>query len=224
MAEDHPDLWRDMASAFVENQLWHTSFNTLASGDLNQQPTKSATSKPAATLKPSTRPSLERFNRSNWLSLAAGILIALSGIWIVNRFEESVSPIDSAGTMIASTPDSRNQPAVLDSPAVVNAGVGEMAPKPAYSITEYNRPVQFELMDPNGNSVMESEVPLYDIETAQKAGFPFQKQRQLPTDVVNRLRRGGYWVNQDTDFYSGKTRDGSRVVFPVQTIRLTPGQ
>ena len=207
MAEDHPDLWRDMASAFVENQLWQANFEALSSGNPAQSIPRTA-----MIQKPNPRPSLDRFNRNHWLSLAAGMLIALSGIWIANQFQNEVNPFVPDGAT-ASVSDGENR-----------ADFNLNTATPSHTVAEYQQPAHLQLMDRFGNSVLESEVPIYDFETARKNGFPFRQSNQIPIDVVNRLQRNGYWVNQDTDYLSGKTNDGRQVVFPVQTIRLEPGQ
>ena len=76
LAETNPHLWREMASAFVENQFWQQDFEQLDRGDVSNR------------VQPVARHTTEvhsRLSIPNWFSLAAGILLALTTGLLIGR-------------------------------------------------------------------------------------------------------------------------------------------
>ena len=207
-AEANPGLWREVASAFVEDQFWK---NGMASVEENREP---EFEKPASTAATSSM--ITRWNGSHWFSLAAGVVIALSTGWMIGLFDPPAGVTEN----VAANAEIEGG----FSKAVNESGSSESG-MVAGDVQPASLPPDFrmEFEDPNGNSYF-AGIPLYDVSTAKKAGFQFENQRRVPHELVNRLQRNGMWLNEGTNYVSGRLNDGRTFVFPVRTISVNPGQ
>lgn len=84
--DDREHGWRDCALAFLEAQAWNKQFNSLLI-DNQERP---------ATLTPTPAPQ-ERVRSGQWLTLAAGLLVAFSVGWLANS---SVDPQPEQETVV----------------------------------------------------------------------------------------------------------------------------
>ncbi len=211
MAEAQPALWREMAGAFVESQLWETGFRKLELG-IAPETRKTSSLAPKRFLPP--------VNRIRWLVMAAGLMVALTAGMLIGRFYDSANFI--AGPQVT---DSANDGLVAD-----NKSAADEAPAlaknadPARTLVNYRPDYQLELEDANGNPVFDTEVPLYELATAKQAGYQIDRQPSLPSKLVENVGKRGYWLDQNVNYVSGRLNDGRMFVVPVRTINLVRGQ
>ena len=214
-AENEPEHWREMACAFVENQFWSADFDALEAEYQSVPPKKTLAS-------PSGNASSHSALSPHWLSIAAGMMLALT-VGLMAGQIDFLKPDTSAipaGTSIADTAPTIGQTnqMPLDNGMVSagdqnNGGITTVGYRPDYHL---------ELEDINGNPVFDSEVPLYNWSTARDAGY--RMNQPLPTEFVERVRKQGFRLNQDTNYVSGRLDDGRMFIVPVQTIRYDRGQ
>jgi hypothetical protein len=205
MAETSPHLWREMAGAFVENQFWQQDFEQLNHDDANNR------------MDPVSRPSESPtiLKMPYWLSLAAGIMLALTTGLLIGRNLDGLTGSDHL-PRVGNAPASPGNLLVDQQPS--SAAMGNQ------TLVDYRPDYHLELEDANGNPYFGSEVPLYSAATAQKAGIRLDQPSQIPSDFVDRVNRNGYGIRQNMNYISGRLNDGRQFVVPVRTINLSPGQ
>lgn len=210
MAESNPHLWREMASAFVENQIWQTDFDQL-----NHDETI-AIAKSAVSSKEPARAGVQGKTKIPiWFSLAAGILLALTTGLLVGRYGEGL--LFNHGNPIV-----KNNDAVPGDKVLVQSPKTD---KPGErTLVDYQPDYHLEFEDANGNPYFGSEIPLYRASKAEQAGIDVNQPSLIPIEFVERAGRRGYGVKQDLNFISGRLSDGRQFVVPVRTINLSPGQ
>lgn len=201
LAEENPLLWRDMASAFVENQIWQSEFG------------RDALDNPVGLKR------REESNNGNstkafpfWLSMAAGMMVALTAGWIIGQG----GVFSGSDNTIAATNQPSNQGLVTaDQTPSIDTPERTLVSYPDYHLS---------LEDQNGNRYLDSEIPLYNISNANRAGIRFDQPTDIPSDFLERVQRTGYGVNENIQFISGQLNDGRQFYVPVRTINLSPGQ
>lgn len=211
MAETQPALWREMAGAFVESQLWETGFRKLELG-IEPETHKTSSLAPKRFLPP--------VNRIRWLVMAAGLMVALTAGLLIGRFFDSATSI-AKPRITDSTNDgllAAHKAAADEAPALVKNA------DPSRTLVNYRPDYQLELEDANGNPVFDTEVPLYDLATAKQAGYQIDRQPSLPPKFVENVGKRGYWLDQNVNYVSGRLDDGRMFVVPVRTINLVRGQ
>lgn len=191
-----PELWREMAAAFVEDQIWRNE--VTADGLAEQASSVEATSpKSNNTSKsnPSTAPGVKF-----WLALAAAIV---AGIWLGRAwFPEGAA--DSNPNTVASH----------QTPPDTDLTSDPISDTPDRQLVSYEPAHHLSMGDAG-------EVPLYTLEQAHKLGL--LKEQSLPQETVDQLRERGYELEQNTQYISGKAQDGRRILVPVRSVRFHPG-
>ena len=238
-AEQTPEQWQEIATGFVENQIWNRAFQakpkpaptTDSKFDSNLQ----AAFEPETTqhdFNPANQSSTHRSNQSNfsWWVMAASILAAVSIGYMASQIQNgsvaSVNPVSSDGMAANSNlPDVRN----LQSNGLRNELVNPVQSKitPAKLDAPYHLEVpenseQFGKL-PSGSTT----VPLFTISNQAQLDELRKKQQSepiIPPKILKQLMGSGYQFQQDIKFISGKLGDGRSFVVPVRTIRLLPGQ
>lgn len=196
-AEQEPELWREMAVAFVEDQIWRNeiSADTLAELANQEKPTSLKSTKAPESDSPSA-PGIKF-----WLALAAAVVL---GVWLGKVW----------------TPQDTNNTVNTNSIASHNSSPDSVSPQDDLSNIPERQLVNFE---PAHHLSMgdAGEVPLYTLEQAQQMGL--LKEQSLPQDTVNQLRDRGYQLEQNTQYISGRAQDGRRILVPVRSVRFNPG-
>ena len=198
-AEDNPDLWRSIASSFVENQLWQSEFCGQHGFNMDSQ----------LQTKPMRPVDSRSYFRTGWLALAASLLLAISiGGLLVNS--DSLGPETQPVSLADNTEVLQNANALVDDPQL-----DDLNQRPAV----YHR-VQVE--DPTGHQYVNSDVPLYSVDPSELQKFI--SKDDLPEDVRQRAADSGYGLQQNIRFLSGRLNDGRRFVIPVRKYSFFQGQ
>ena len=219
-AQDHPGLWREIASTFVEDQIWRTEIQTAenignANGGIGA--TELARQAKLDTEGDQTR-SAERMDQSRrfsgikfWVSLAAATLL---GLWLGNSWDEGSNETNPDNRMVKdNTADS-----VPSLDGIANQGLANPDTQLADSGTQQRlfKPVHHLSMGEAG------DIPLYTIDEARKLGMTFDDSK-LPEETVAKYQEQGYQLQQNTQYISGSTNDGRRVLVPIRLVTLNPG-
>ena len=209
-AQQHPELWQQIATAFVEDQIWKVEigerFSATAESteisDLNEvgkpHPGKPH---PSANAENHAQPFAKGLKWA--LSLAAATLI---GLWIGNQFGDNIS--NEGRSDIVSVGDAVDTDPELTS----NQAVDQVDDAPRVTF----QPVEHLSIGDLG------QVPLYNLADAQKMGLSFAES-EIPKQLVERYERQGYRLQQDTQYISGRTQNGRQVLVPVRSISLNAG-
>lgn len=195
-ADLEPELWREMAAAFVENQIWQSAVIADSSTETTNQDEPILLRSDGSSGSNLSTPGIKF-----WLALAAAVV---AGIWLGRASFPNGTTIDDGSRSIAShqnTPESDS----LSNPT---------SDRPEQRLVSYE-PAHHLSMGEAG------EVPLYTLEQAQELGL--LKEQSLPQETVNQLRKRGYQLEQNTQYISGKAQDGRRILVPVRSVRFIPG-
>ena len=215
-AQQQPELWQQIASAFVEDQIWKAEIGdrfveTTAAGTVNENEktlVANITAQPKQTSQSTVVPV------KMLLSLAAATLI---GLWLGNQFSNNhaTNPGEESTVVLI---DGENSGTMPDSPRTNNDQLADnrsSVPDDENRVTVF-KPVQHLSVGEMG------EIPLYTLADAQKMGMTFTDP-QFSRELVEEYHQQGYWLQQNTRYVSGRTDGGQRVVVPVRTISLQPG-
>lgn len=197
-ADQEPAMWKEIATAFVEDRLWQNSFADDLIDD--QLEAKSVTSTSTDTAVDLPKPvMMNRRNLTKWLSMAAAVLIACSLGYLIGN-----------GDMLNSNTD---QNAI----AVGGTSVGAKANKASY-IPDYRMQ-----LEQSGLTGLKREIPLYKSSRAKELGLSLEPD-SISDELHRRLTRSGYGLEQNVRYFSGQMSDGQRFVVPIRRIQFTPNQ
>lgn len=203
LAQDDWQAWQEIAAAFIEDRVWQTEFQANSQDDWGGNPPKETAPAP---LPGQVSGSATSFGHSTtrWLSIAASVLIALAAGFYLGQLS-GTARVSPAGVADAA-------PAMPDSTGAKND----------LSVVNYRPDYHMQLQDDKGN-LMNTEIPLYDAETALQAGYDMRPGR-LSDEARQMYVDSGFQVKQDIEYMSGRLQDGRTFVVPFQTINLSPGQ
>ncbi|MEM7453587.1 MAG: hypothetical protein AAF456_04450 [Planctomycetota bacterium] len=211
-AQDHPELWQQIGSAFVEDRVFRTAI-----GLFGEEPLQN--SSPVELAKKSDPPAAQtnRLRAGSALAIAASLLVALTaGLvagWYMNRGTNETrlaapSPENRADEMLAdNSPDNDQLTATPQMNQVVDV-------QPDYHL---------QLQNADGNEMLTSEVPLYTFNNAKRIGYTFD-QNNLPDEAYSIAVNSGYGLDERIDYMSGVLSDGRRFIVPIRTLKLSHGQ
>lgn len=196
-AEQEPELWREIAAVFVEEQIWRNE--VLAEFPPEQERLDS--SHPPSGVKPGNRNAGQGPGVKFWLAVAAAVV---AGVWLGRVWNPSDTTETPANNSIAAHEDSRPNEDLL----AEQTPSGELANRaqPAHRLSVQDV----------------GDVPLYTLEDAKRLGMTLDQQA-VPQETVDQLRRNGYQFEQNTQYISGRTHDGRQVVVPIRSVRFNPG-
>ena len=238
-AEQTPEQWQEIATGFVENQIWNRAFQSTSKPEPETNPVlKNELGAVTSSMKqpPHDQTSVNRTGNSNfsWWVIAASLLAAVSIGYMASEIQgrnlpssltenHSVGPIDTAPELeIAKNLDqpnldqlNLNQPNDLqgsDQPKMTHAN---------YHLEVPENDKQFGQLT-NGSTT----VPLFTVSNREELNQLRQRRDKpvIPPHILKRLAGSGYQMKEDVKFISGKLGDGRSFVVPVRTIRFIPGQ
>lgn len=206
-AEANPDQWPTIAKALIEDKLWQRQL--LPS-------TRPKTESDSLALATSDRRQ-NQFSWSQWLSVAAALMVATVGGYLAA----------GAGTNVA--PSAINAPQLANS-TMANSNLADPNPASAVSPASFTPDFHLKFSDnenlarqgfsPNG------QVPLYSINNADQLR-QFQKRQAfepVSRQLMEKLTAAGYRVNNKIELISGDFNGQQKFVVPVRTICLEPSQ
>lgn len=196
-AQSHNELWRDIAVAFVEDQIFEREVCLSVS---------EAASKPAAG--PSDINAAD--NSSSWLTYgrlrwitAATLLLALSLGFIAGRFNSRGVGSGRVGNDIASI-----QPAGVERSISDDNG-----------LTQIKAPFSARLVDNQGRAMSDQGIPLITESMAREYGYKYNPA-EVPQSVQSQFNRVGYEIKPNVEYYKWRTSDGRIVEVPVQNYMV----
>jgi hypothetical protein len=190
---DQNNLWREIAAAFVEDQLWRAEIVSEMEHVASAPPVKE---KPSPS---DSQSSVGIPGAKFWLALAAAVL---AGIWLGQAWAPSDTRSDATNELADIQPD------------VASPDEGAVQVPPT-QLVENLQPAHRLSMGDAG------EVPLYTIEQAQKIGL--LNEPAVPQETIDQFRQQGYQLQQNTRYISGRAQDGRQIVVPIRSVRLDPG-
>jgi hypothetical protein len=190
--------WRDLALAYVENQVIAGVCRSVAEPDAESSPVSAASR--TKTLQQSPR---RRSNRIHWTITAASAVI---GVGIGLLAGGGRSELSSAA-----------QPTVAATAGASQIDGADSAPT-ADSVADLPQPVMnVEFADASGDA-SNWLLPVY---AADDLGADYWQGRDvLPADIEQDLSRRGYRLDHEREFYSIPLDDGREIAVPVDTYQV----
>ena len=224
-AENQPEGWRQIATAFVEDKFWQMQFRRTGTPIDDSQSVFSGQTRDFLAQTANQQPSASEIHQSfhprviRWLTMAAGLLLAAAFGYLL-------------GT-------DQGQP-IPDVPLVANhekvpAGSGEeidLPPTPMPKMTPASLKPDYHLQlpeaaNPSNGVAFESEIPLYYVRSREQLNQieqPDADRFKVAPEVLMQLSDRGFQMKQDLNFISGNLKDGRSFMIPVRTINFSPGQ
>ncbi len=205
-AERQPEMWRELAVAFVEDRILAGEARRFASG-LARSGTHFETDSAANDL--TTSPSIPRRahgwrSAGLWLSAAAMLLCSAGLGFLAGRG----GPASNLGAGNLSAGNLAGSPLVAEQSTAQGAG----RPQPT-------APYTFQLVDNQGQPIPHAALPLFTEETAAQLGYN-PVRAAIPPQLQSEFRRAGYELEPEIKFIEGRMNDGRRVTFPYSDLKL----
>lgn len=193
--EEHETGWRDLALAYVENQVIAQACREV--------------SRPAATTRPlpipvGSRPTAgrKRFAPPAWSVTAAAAIVGLA-LGLLAGYRPA--PDDAGTDGAAEIADTQGAAEHQDS---IDQGLDEVVPQPVMNM---------EFADASGDA-SHWTLPVYDADEVDQNYW--QAQDVLPEEVRQNLARRGYHLDHNREFYSVPLDDGREIAVPVDTVQV----
>lgn len=183
--------WRQIALAFLENQIWGSALQKFSSGNLDRagnQGEQPVTSKAARTARHAVWP---------WYSIAAGLMVGLLSGWTILQF----SP-QSATPQIAEANPRTEDPSID----------GQRRFEP-----ETLKPLM--AVDVQGADGSRQRLPVFHPDDARNLPL-FSEQSQLSPEVIRQLESNGYTFDRQRYFYKLLMKDGREVIIPSERFQI----
>jgi hypothetical protein len=197
-AERQPELWRELAVAFVEDRILAGEARRFASGLVQPDSLGEANAAANKLNGPSPTPRITPGWRSAglWLSAAAMLLCSAGLGFLAGRGQPPVPSPAPGGNLVAEQ--------VLPP--------GNVRPQPT-------APYTFQLVDNQGQPIPNAALPLFTEETAAQLGYN-PVRAAIPPQLQSEFRRAGYELEPEIKFIQGRMNDGRRVTFPYSDLKL----
>jgi hypothetical protein len=193
--EDRPEAWREVALAFVEEQIWAAAVG--------------AAERPAVPRKPPAGAAHAVKRAFRWATLAACLLVAVGlGFGAGQWWTPKIQP------RLADRPE--NTAIVRD----LDGQVSPEAPAPEILASdEASLPQQLEIEYGDGPSRQSLTVPV--VHESEMGGRVWRDPYAAEFERLNRqLARSGYQLEWRTEYLGGNLRGGNQLVVPVRAVAL----
>lgn len=206
--EQSQEGWRQCALAFVEAQTWQAEFSAY-------QTESTGSDEPAAALRVAEKeiqPASRVASKAGyWAALAAGLLLAFSLGWAVDRpgGEPSLDGMQLAG----------QPPTQPDTTTTPNEQM-QRAEQKRFEPSLQDEAITFWVADESGQR-QSLRVPLLDAEAVeQKFGLRFASQES--SELTRHLEERGYRMETQQRFAPLFVEGGRPFVVPVHDAQITP--
>lgn len=190
LAEAHPELWRQTALAFVEDQVW--------SGVMGRAADPADRSKESVIHRAGTEKAMVRGRRSWWLRYGPQLLMTAASVLLVLSLALRFNPVQQ-------TPGPAPQ-----------GSVAKMAPTtPPGSLGPGGQLVSQPLRLQVNDNV---DVPVY--EDRDRFRSELQRLSQLDPATLKQFQEAGYLVQPDIQFVRGNSQDGRAFIVPIQRLQI----
>lgn len=223
VAESRPGLWRELALAFVEQQVLRREASRFAStsvgssvrenddpldgeSDEGWEPVERDFSRPRSAGGPwGAHPGLR------WLAAAAAMLLMLPLGFRLGQWH--------TGGPIAQSPrwGNASQSGEVRSNESAHGPATQLA---SLDLTQRAiAPYRVRLVNDEGQPLVDKEIPLIPLTLASEMGIRLP-QLTIPDDIQNEYRQAGYQLQPRVRWMSGRLDDGREVFIPVQDLTL----
>jgi hypothetical protein len=198
-ANSQPDVWRELAVAFVEDRIFASESRRFSQseGRVLEPAASPAAIPPAAGGMPGSanqRPSAWR-NTGLWLAAAAMMICAAGLGFLVGR--DQGSNVQATGpNLIANSPQPR--------------------PEAAENLAA---PYTFQLVDNQGRPIPDAAVPLMTEEVAKRLGYN-PAQATIPAALQSQFRRAGLELEPEIKYIKNQIDDGRRFSLPYIDLKV----
>jgi hypothetical protein len=211
--DSEPTHWRSLALAMLEEQQWAkqiADMQAAKSGIASPSNSANANSanggeRPAMARLTAVQPLVssasgfvERRQQPIWMgALAASLLIGIgfySGAWLTG----GKAPSNTLG---------------LPSQAVAT-----QPPRPLKSRSGINDGMKMVVTGPNAET---AEIPIYDLEEIDHSELWAKEDLELAR-LKKELRRKGYQLEVQPEYFTSKLNDGRQLIVPVNNVNLKP--
>lgn len=209
-AESEPALYRRIALAMIEDQIWRR--------EILRREAAGCESAPASAPLDGGEALPARFARQpeNWMRRSAPLLAMAAAMlmmtWLGYRTGESrgVNARPAPSASLAS------QPAVLPATGDPDAA-GQLAARTLLDQAPYRmQMVSNESGQPEGPSL-----PVMSINAAHEIGLQYQPTR-IPDELQLECGRRGFRLQPQFQCLSGRTSDGRQILVPLEGVRVSP--
>ena len=198
--EQQPSGWRTLALALLEEQQWSKELKGASLELVHSTPTIDSEHDKTDVVRLKTAigdSEQSKPNSTSWLSMLAASLLLGVGMYGGSLIPKWTS--ESGQTPVAETRPSSNS---LSSPLLV--------------------PQESDLkMLVSGPNKETSEIPIYDLNSSERE-LLFAREMVELARINQRLRREGYELEVQPEYYTGKLNDGRSLVVPVKHIGVRP--
>ncbi|HMP80140.1 MAG TPA: hypothetical protein PKD54_11860 [Pirellulaceae bacterium] len=219
-AESQPDLWRELALAFVEQQVIGRELTAFVgespdceaalqhADDIGTEVATETRSMSSARFAPW---GITRNGHLGWLAAVASFVLMLPlGFWLGSQRVQPPQLSYQEG------PKLTNPIATLP---VVESTVDDHQPSSIDRIERALVPYKMQLVSGDGEPLMGEEIPLIPQTLAVEMGIQLRRI-EIPEDVQYEWRQGGFELQPRVRYLVGRLGDGREVVVPVQDVTL----
>jgi hypothetical protein len=190
-ATSQPELWRELAVAFVEDRIFASEsrrFSQDEGRDLEPASSPAATPLAAGGMPGSTaKPTSAWRNTGLWLSAAAMMLCAAGLGFLAGR--------DQTG------------------------GRGPAKTNPIANSVSGTGPYMFQLLDEQGQPIPNTAVPLLFEADAQRLGYD-PSRAAIPPEVQSQFRRAGLELEPEVKYIKGRFPGGRQITVPYNDLKI----
>ncbi len=186
-----PDMWRDVALAFVEQQIWQQEIGALGAVEATFEPRRQNVPAPLSASKVHSNVRLSRIVR-----IAVSVLIILGvgyGLGRLSGVEQS-PPEQIVQQKPPATPEI--------APVIAE-------PQPAFHIR---------LVSEGGNSDRVVEIPVYESEQIGQLS-PAEPDTKAITEFNRKYGSQGYQASWHTEYLTADLDDDRQVIVPIRSLQ-----
>lgn len=196
-ADSQPELWRELAVAFVEDRIFASESRRFSQDEgrvLEPAASPAATSLAAGGMPGSTAKSASAWrNTGLWLSAAAMMLCA-AGLGFLAGSGQGGSQRSGETNLLANSPGGNQQ--------VSSTG-----------------PYMFQLLDDQGQPIPSTAVPLLTEADARRLGYD-PARAAIPPEVQSQFRRAGLELEPEVKYINGRFPGGPKITIPYNDLKI----
>jgi hypothetical protein len=198
-ANSQPEIWRELAVAFVEDRIFASEsrrFSQDEGRDLEPASSPAATPLAAGGMPGSmAKPTSAWRNTGLWLSAAAMMLCAAGLGFFAGRGQ--------AGSQVSS-----------ETNLLANSNGGN-----ATNQVSGTGPYMFQLLDEQGQPIPNTAVPLLFEADAQRLGYD-PSRAAIPPEVQSQFRRAGLELEPEVKYIKGRFPGGRQITVPYNDLKI----
>jgi hypothetical protein len=198
-ASSQPELWRELAVAFVEDRIFASEsrrFSQDEGRDLEPAASPAATPLAAGGMPGSlAKPTSAWRNTGLWLSAAAMMLCAAGLGFFAGRGQAGNQGFAETNLIASSNGGNASNQV---------GGSG---------------PYMFQLLDEQGQPIPNTTVPLLFEADAQRLGYD-PARAAIPPEVQSRFRRAGLELEPEVKYINGRFPGGAKIKVPYSDLKI----